>query len=195
MSCITKIANNILLDCDNPASQGIETDVVLINREDIDRALSVVAVDGTIDIELKANTTGYKLEGVKQINSYNATATIDDASLNKVAHAFSGRVYNISTETRAFINSLINGANLVAVVEKKAKGANDKFAFQVLGWNCGLELTEGVENSAENDGAFVFTIASSPLALEPKMPLTFFDTNYATSKTKFDNAFIGPVVP
>jgi hypothetical protein len=195
MSCITKIASSVLFDCTNPPSQGIETRIVLINRDDIDRAASVAALDGTQDIELLADTTGYVLEGIKQINSYNATVNVADDQLNKVTHAFVGRVYNISTETRAFINSLISGANLVAVVEKKAKGTLNKYAYQILGWDTGLELSEGVENSAENDGAFVFTLSSSPLALEPRMPLTFFDTDYATSKAKFDNAFIGPVTP
>ena len=193
MSCITKIASNILLDCDNAPSQGIETRVVLINRADINRSTFATAVDGSVDFDLNVLTTGYLLEGVKQINSYNATVTIDDATVNKVAHAFVGRIYNISTASRTFINSLINGANLVAVVEKLAKGEDDEFAYQVLGYHNGLYLSEGVENSAENDGAFTFTLASSPLALEPRMPYTFLDTNYATSKTKFDNAFIGPL--
>lgn len=189
MSCITKIANDVLFDCVNAPASGIETRVVLINREDIDRTASTVDVNGNQDIELVTGTTGYILEGVKQINSYNATVNVADDQLNKVTHAFVGRVYNITKETRAFINSLINGANLVAVIEKKAKGASSVSAYQILGWDCGLTITEGVENSAENDGAFVFTLASSPLALEPRMPLTYLDTDYATSKAKFDNAF------
>jgi len=189
MSCITKIASDILFDCSNPPATGIETRVVLINREDIDRVASTVDVNGNQDIVLATGTTGYILEGVKQINSYNATVNVADDQLNKVTHAFIGRIYNITKETRAFVNSLINGANLVAVVEKKAKGVDDVCAYQILGWDTGLTLTEGAENSAENDGAFVFTLASSPLALEPRMPLTYLDTDYATSKVKFDNAF------
>lgn len=174
-SCIKNIATDILFDCDNPPSQGLEARVVLINRSDIDRTLSVENVDGTQDVELQTGKTGYVLEGVKQINSYNATVTVADNQLTKVAHAFVGRIFNITAETRAFIASLISGANLVAVVEKKAKGAAGKYAYQILGWDNGLEISEGVENSAENDGAFGFTLASSPLALEPRMPLTFFD--------------------
>jgi hypothetical protein len=189
MSCITKIATDVLFDCSNPPATGIETRVVLINRDDIDRTASTVDVNGNQDIELVTGTKGYILEGVKQINSYNATVNVADDQLNKVTHAFVGRIYNITKETRAFINALINGANLVAVVEKKAKGGSSLYAYQILGWDCGLTITEGVENSAENDGAFVFTLASSPLALEPRMPLTYLDTNYATSKAKFDNAF------
>ena len=194
MSCITKIATDILFDCSNPPSQGIETRMVLINRADINRTLSIENVDGTQDIETNTLATGYILEGIKQLNSYNATVTVADDQLTKVAHAFVGRIYNITAESRAFIKSLISGANLVAVVEKKAKGVDGKWGYQILGWDTGLEISEGVENSAENDGAFTFTLASSPLALEPRMPLTFWDTDLATSKAKFENAFVGPLV-
>jgi len=93
MSCITKIASDVLFDCSNPPATGIETKVVLINRVDIDRTASTVDVNGNQDVELVTGTKGYILEGVKQINSYNATVNVADDQLNKVTHAFVGRIY------------------------------------------------------------------------------------------------------
>ena len=195
MACITKIAANLLFDCETPPAQGLETTVILINRADINRTLSEEATDGTQDIELVAGTTGYKLEGVKQLNSYNATLEVADDKLTKVVHSFVGRIFNITPETRTFIQALINGGNVVAVVEKLAKGALNANAYQILGWQNGLEISEGVENSAENDGAFTFVLSSPSLAREPRMPLIYKDTDYATSKAKFDNAFTAIVIP
>lgn len=186
MSCITKITQDILVDCN--ASQGIEVNAVLINSADIDRVASVVT-GKSVNINLKSGTTGYKIEGIKQINSYNSTVTVNDASLNKFTHSFLGRIYDLSATTRAEIDAIGSGSNLVVVIEKKYKGTANASAFVVLGWQNGVEISEGVENSAENDGVFTFTLASNPLALEPKSPLIYFDTDYATSKTAFDNAF------
>lgn len=186
MSCITNISKDLLVDCN--ASQGIEVNVVIGNSADIDRTATTVT-GKVVNLQLKTGTTAYKLEGIKQLNSYSSTVEVNDASLNKHTHSFSGRIFDLSADDRAQIDALASGANLFAVVEKKYKGTDNESAFVILGLQNGLELTEGVENSAENDGVFTFTLASNPLALEPKSPSIFFDTDYATSKTAFDNAF------
>lgn len=188
MPCITNIDKDFLFDCDNLPSAGIERDVVLINRSDIDRTASTVS-GGVVDIVLNSGATGYKIEGVKQINSYNYEVVVNDDSLNRVTHSFLGRIYDLSPDGKAQLNAFVNGANVIAVIENKAKGANQLSAFEVLGWENGLEISEGTKNSLENDGAFVLTLASNELTPESKVPLTFLDTDYATSKTKFDNKF------
>lgn len=193
MACITKIDKDLLFDCDNLPSAGIEKRVVLINREDIDKIASTVT-DGVVDINLLAGSTGYIIEGIKQINSYNYEVSVNTDSLNRVTHTFIGRVYDLTPENKAQINAFINGGNVVAVVENLAKGAGNTSAFEVLGWENGLEISEGVKNSLENDGAFVLTLASNEQTLESRVPLTFLDTDYATSKTKFDNKFEEPAI-
>ena len=193
MACITKIDKDLLFDCDNLPSAGIEKRVVLINREDIDRTASTVS-GGVVDINLLPGSTGYIIEGIKQINSYNYEVSVNTDSLNRVTHTFIGRVYDLTPENKAQINAFIDGGNVVAVVENLAKGANQESAFEVLGWQNGLEISEGVKNSLENDGAFVLTLASNEQTLESRVPLTFLDTDYPTSKTKFDNKFEEPAV-
>lgn len=189
MSCIGELNKDLLFDCANPPSQGIETNVVLINSKDIDRTLSTTDADGNINIVLKAEKTGFFIEGIKQINSFNYEVEVNDDSLNKVIHRFIGRIYDLSPANKDQINAFIDGANVVAVVENKAKGADNKNAFEVLGYDNGLELSEGGKNSAENDGAFTLNLASNPLALEARVPKTFLDTDFDTSKTAFENKF------
>ena len=186
MPCITDINKNFLFDCDNLPSAGIERNVLLVNRKDVDLTASPVS-GGVVDVTLKAGATGYMIEGIKQINSFNYEVTVNTDSLNRVTHTFIGRIYDLSAENKQQINAFINGANVIAIVENLSKGANNESAFEVLGWENGLEIAEGVKNSLENDGAFVLTLASNEQTLESKAPLTFLDTDYDTTKTKFDN--------
>lgn len=191
-SCIGKIAQDLLFNCDAQPSQGIETNILLINSEDIDRTLTTVT-GKVVNLKLKSGTSAVKLEGIKQINSYLSEVIVNTDSLNKFNHTLSARVYDLSADTRAEIDKLALGANLVAVVEKKAKGLDNESAFVVLGFHNGLEISEGTENSAENDGVFVFTLASNELAPEPVSPYIFLETDYDTTKTAFDNALASGV--
>lgn len=191
MPCIKDIEKDFLFDCDNLPSAGIEKNVLLVNRQDIDLTASSVT-GGVVDVVLKAGTTGFLIEGIKQINSYNYEVTVNTDSLNRVTHTFIGRIYSLTPENKKQINAFINGANVVAIVENLAKGVDQKDAFEVLGWENGLEIAEGVKNSLENDGAFVLTLASNEQTLESKAPLTFLDVDYPTTKTKFDNKLVEP---
>lgn len=191
-TCIPSITGDLLFDCDNRDVQGIETSVVLINRNDINFATSTLDVTNPkiiTSLALKTGKTGYQLQGIKQLNSFLSEVVPNDEGLNRWRHSFIGRVFNLTAEARKQIDLIADGSNLVAVVEKKWKGASQAHAFIVLGWGTGLEISEGSENSNENDGSFVFTIASSELSLESEGPKNYLDTSYTTSSTAFANQF------
>jgi len=187
MSCIKKISADLLFDCANPPSQGIETNALIVNSEDIDRTASTVDTDGKINVVLKEETEGFLIQGIKQINSFNYELEVNDDSLNKVIHRYVGRIYNLTPTAKDQINAFIDGANVVVIVQNKAKGIDNLDAFEVLGYENGLEISEGTKNSQENDGAFTLTLASNPLSLEPRVPLTYLDTDYDTTLTAFEN--------
>jgi hypothetical protein len=191
-TCIPKITGDLLFDCANRDLQGIETKVILINRDDIDFGASTV--DGAnakiiTNLQLKSGTTGFELQGVKQLNQYLAEVVPNDEGLNKWRHNFIGRIFNLTAAARNQIDLIADGANIVAVVERKWKGDSQAHAFIVLGWGTGLEISEGSENSAENDGSFVFTLASSDLALEGEGAKILLETDYITTKAAVDNKF------
>tara|TARA_R110002012_G_scaffold106905_1_gene248490 strand:+ start:253 stop:843 length:591 start_codon:yes stop_codon:yes gene_type:complete len=191
-TCIPEITDDLLFDCDNRDLQGIETNLVLINRNDIDFGTSVINATNSkiIDsIALKSGKTGYTLQGIKQLNSFLAEVVTNDEGLNRWRHNLNARVYNLTADARKQIDLIADGANLVAVLEKKWKGASQAHAFIVLGWGTGLEIAEGSENSNENDGSFVMRLASSELALEAEGPKNYLDTDYDTSSTAFGNKF------
>jgi hypothetical protein len=61
MPCEGLITANILFDCDNPSIGGLETDVLLINAEDINIATSTVSnTNKTLitNLALKATKVG-----------------------------------------------------------------------------------------------------------------------------------------
>ena len=90
-------------------------------------------------------------------------------------------MYGKSADDYAQIDQFVNGAQLVAVIEHKAKGAS---SFDVLGFFVGLEVTEG--EGRTNGGAFKFTISTPANQKEPNVALKWLETDYATTKKKFD---------
>jgi hypothetical protein len=193
MGCLTdKLTANIAIDCLNLSIAGLESDVVVIPRSDFDRAASTVNATNDILLDLlacKAGSTGFILEGVKQLHSTNSEFVPSDETLDKFRHTFRGVILTPSAANRLQASKLAKGESYVVVVNKKWKGANDADAFQVLGYDAGLYITEMTEGSKDNDAAILFTLGSKDSSLENEMPRNLLITNYATTLTAFNNKF------
>lgn len=192
MACDGRLISDILFDCDNAPKAGIEVNVNLFNREDID--LSAVTFDGAnkllmTNFQLLSGKTGYTLQGVKQVNGASAELVKKETSIDAFKHVFSGVVLNFSAANKLQLQSMAEGASLVAIIELKWKGANNAEAFQVLGYEQGLELNVMTWNTKENDGTVTFELSSVDGFEEPKQVLTLLETDYATTKTAFDAKF------
>ena len=191
--CIGNLTKNYEIDCVNPPIAGIETQVVLINRADIDFAATTFDPNNSLlitNLELQAGKTGYLFEGIKQVNFKNFDAVPSDTTLTKFTHGFTGTIYDLSVEGKQGVQELAN-ATVIAVVENKWKGTDSADAFEILGFGSGLFLSSGTQNSNENEGAFLLTISTLDIALEPTVPHTLLETDYATTKAAFDNRFSG----
>lgn len=191
-TCVPKITGNLQFDCDNRDVQGLEANILLFNRDDVDFGNSTI--DGAnskliTNFQLKSGTTGYVLQGIKLLNSYLSEVVVNNEGLNRWRHNLNARIFNLDKEARKQIDLIADGANLVAVVERKWKGADQESPFVVLGWGTGMEIAEGSESSNENDGSFVFRVASNDLALEGEGAKLLLETDYATTKTAFEAAF------
>lgn len=193
-NCFTEeLTEDILNDCENLSIGGIESDVLLIPHEAVDKTASTINTDNRMlldELVLKANATAYKLEGVKQLNGYNwEFVPGDDTTLDKWKHTFGGFILSPSAQNRLQANKLGKGKSYMVVVNKKYKGADSKDAFLVLGWTAGLYLTEMTENSKENDAMINFTLASKDKFLEKDSPRLLLETDYDTTLTAFNNKF------
>ncbi len=195
MACNDKLTADILKDCANKPVGGLEVDVLLFNREDVD--YSSLAYDATntthllTDFVLNSGATGYVLEGIKQSNGALSELVIKDFG-NFYKHGIAGAVLAPSAANLKTLGELLDGGSYVAIVERKWKGASSADAFVVLGLDSGLVASSRNWNSKENDGIVLFEMASEEGYEEPKSEIVLLDTDYATTKTAFDNKFANP---
>jgi len=195
LNCEEKLASAIQRDCDNKPQGGIEVNVLLINWDDIDRATSTL--DATNDLLITnlataSGTQGYMVEGIKQAQGAMFELVKKEESFDMYRHNFMGVVLNPSVANKKSLANIASGGRYVAVVEKKWKGASDADAFEVLGWDSGLVISEMAWNTKESDGIIKFALASEDGFEEPEMTRNVLETDYATTKTAFNNNFATP---
>ena len=193
MSCEGIIDADILADCDNALVGGLETDVLLFNRQDIN--LDAITYDASnkvlcTNFELLSGKVGFLLEGVKQVNSTAFELVKKDNGTDKKKHIFNGLILTPSAANKLQLENMSEGADFVAIVNKKWKGAENKEAFEIFGLDSGLQLQTATYNSNENDGAILFTLANPDGYEEPKIPLTLLETDYPTTLALFNAKFI-----
>jgi hypothetical protein len=190
--CTGKIVANFVLDCDYLPTAGLTTNAVIINFDDIDRTATTFSNTNRVlmtNLALKPGKTGYLFTGVKQSNGKNYELVPKENLPDKFLHRFSGTIFNPSVENKLQAENLALGGKYVVVVEQLWKGENNKDAFEVLGYGSGLILTELTNSSAENDNTIVLALANQENYEESGVPKNLLDTDYATTKTAYDNLF------
>ena len=192
IDCTGNLTADILFDCANAPVGGIEQNVVLINKNDIDVVNTTVDATNRVlvtNLQLLPGKTGYLLTGVKQANGKAWELVKKDNAPDKFKHTFSGGIFNPSAANKLQADSLSKGAKYVAVVEQVWKGTDSDDAFEVLGLDAGLELMTMTNNSKENDNMIMFELSSADGFEDTTMPKTLLETDYATTKTAFTNKF------
>lgn len=194
MACNGLLDANILFDCDYSAIGGLEVNVVIINRSQVD--VTSTTYDGTNKTLMTAfalttgsSYTGYQFQGIKQINSTAFELVKKDNGADKFKHIFNGIILNLSAENKLQLQQMAEGGKYVVIVEKKWKGEDNDDAFDVYGIDSGLELNVVTYNSNENDGTATIELSNVDTYEEPKVPATLLLTDYATTKAAFDNNF------
>lgn len=192
IDCTGNLTANIEFDCLNAPVAGIEQNIVLINKEDID--ISQTTLDATnrllvTMLKLKPGKKGYKLTGVKQANSKAWELVKKENAPDKFKHTFSGVIFSPSLANKTQADNLSKGAKYVVVVEQTWKGTDNEDAFEILGYHSGLELMTMTNSSRENDNMIMFELASADGFEESTMPKTLLEGDYADTKTVFSNNF------
>lgn len=190
--CTARLTENIMFDCANAPVGGIEQNVVLINKDDID--VTSITTDLANDlvvnqISLKEGATGYLLTGVKQSNGKAWELVKKENAPDKFKHTFSGVIFNPSSENKQQAAALAKGSKYVAIVEQVWKGAGSKDAFEILGLTSGLEIATMTNSSKENDNMIMFELSSADGFEEATMPKNFLLTagGYTATKGAFDD--------
>ncbi len=194
--CTGKITADFVLDCDFLPIGGLTTNAVLINFDDIDRTATTISGTNRLlmtNLQLKPGKTGYLFTGVKQTNAKNYALVLKDNNVDKFTHGFNGTVFNPSVENKLQVANLALGGKYVLVVEQLWKGEDNEDAFEVLGYFTGLKLNEATNASGENDNVITLVFGSEEGFEEPSLPHNLLETDYATTKTAYDNKFIQAV--
>lgn len=184
---------DFVLSCDDKAQGGLENDVLLINRSDVDySAITYDASNKTIvtNFQLKSGKTGYLLQGVKQVNSTAYELVKQEFSFDTFKHTFNGVVLTPSSANKEQAEKLASGGKYVVIVNRKYKGASNADAFEIYGLESGLELETMTYNSKENNGVISFALSSAEGEDETSLPKTLLETDYATTLTAFEAKFL-----
>lgn len=173
-------------DCDNPIVPGVNQRLILGNLDDIE-SIVYDLVNPTIikDIVLKAGKLAYVFQGVRQsLNpSYELVPGTVSVGYN---HLVNFLAFQISQIVKDNLERLALG-KVWAVIENKNDIGNGNNIFEVYGLKVGLEATviTRVPADQETNGAFTINLSTPENeGKEPKMPQTWFDTDYPTTLAK-----------
>lgn len=186
MNCLNIGANLIAANCDNPAVAGTGKRVVLLNYDDVDRALSVEANNVISSIVMKATKKGYKFESL-------GDSTLGESSLNKGTyfntwkHDLTLRIFAKTEPAKDFANKLA-GSKVIAIVENNEIGASGELKYEVYGFESGLELSEATASTDMGDKVvYQLKLSSNDKSTESSLPKSYFKTDLATTETALNS--------
>lgn len=190
MSNCGKISASILLDCDNPLVGGAKDRLILINKDDIASVTRNVTNPQIIEaitlVTTSPATVAFQIEGKNYSNDVSWEFVKARYSEN-YNHEVVFRIFDNGPDVKKQIEAMGKGT-LVAIIENNFRGNSGDAAFEILGLDVGLKLTEGNSNKsdAETQGAPVLTLRTPDDYKEPHLPATLFITDYTTSKAVVD---------
>lgn len=181
-----QISANILIDCNNPMTGGVNDRLILINKVDWDLATLAGTPTLITGITLPTGSVAYQYEGKN--NSVEPRAQLVKQRYAEVYdHEVMFKVFKADAATKAQLELLAKG-KVVAIIENNYKGASGAAAFEVYGIDTGLYVQDLERTLADVDtqGAFAITLRTSDQSKESHLPATLYDTDYATTKAIVD---------
>ena len=197
MPC-TGISIGAAYDCENPLVAGVDQRLILINKADYDDATVTYDVTTTTlitDIVLAAGgKQGWAFQGVR--TSLNPQSAFIPAKVSVgYDHQVDFLVFDISQVQKDNLEEL-GLDKVVAVVQNMNVPGNADSVFEVFGKDTGLELITNVRINADQETAGAFSISlktSDESGKEPKLPTSWWDTDFATTKAKVDTLLVPTV--
>ncbi len=145
-------------DCTNKSTGGLEQiEVILFNRSDIDLENTVIQTDASngihkiANLELKDGAKVYSFQGIpgKRMLKAGYQLQVSDF-LDTFSHNVTIAIYDQCEESLVTLNQFANGAEVVAIVQNRTKGVDNKCSYQIFGFDRGLKASELTYDSNEN---------------------------------------------
>ncbi len=193
MSACTGITASILINCDQPLVVGTKDILYLINRDDIDNIMFDSTLDSGINqlalsLNLISSRYIYKIEGRNNSNEPSAVLR-KGRYFDTYEHKISFKVFGNGPEIKSQLESMIQAGNLVAIIENNYRGTGDASAFEIYGYNAGLEVIEcsRVINDNDTQGAYSIVLKTPEQQGEPHLPYSLLAGDYTATKEMLNN--------
>lgn len=198
MSICGVITSGALFNCDTPIAPGVDERLILINKDDFDDAtVTFDAMDDFIitNIVLAAGgKQGFSFEGNRQSNNPQYLFVPQTVAVG-YDHQIDFLAFDISAVQKDNLEKMALGKMVAIVENNRGRGNGDNF-FEVYGSEVGMEVITltRIPSDLETQGAFSIQLKTSDNAgKEPKMPPTWFETDYDTTKALVD-ALLTPTI-
>ena len=193
MSACTGITASILINCDQPLVVGTKDILYLINKDDIDSIpYENISPTGSNRLALSINMIPsryiYKIEGRNNSNEPSSVLR-KGRYFDTYEHKISFKVFSNGTEIKSQLESMIQAGNMVAVIENNYRGPADASAFEIYGYNAGLEIVEcsRVINDNDTQGAYSIVLKTPEQQGEPHLPYSLLVSDYTATKEMLNN--------
>jgi hypothetical protein len=180
-----------LTSCENPIQGGVGdgSRLTLVLKEDVDAI--TFDVQGRITaVTLVAGKSAYSFDGIKQSLKPKYERVASPSGQSVYRHMTTFVVYSYTQASKNNLQRLANGRYMAFFANAK----QDVNAFEVLGVDVGLEVTEMVRAAQEENGTFRVTLSSPENEFESKMPPTLGAASYSASKLIIDGLLFLPTI-
>jgi hypothetical protein len=190
--CLTdQLTGSILFDCNSAPVAGVNSQIVLINRADVDRAAtsfeSGYENEVMTNLTLLSGKTSKLLEGYQRSNNPGFDIVKKENRPDGVTHVLEFVVFQLTKDNKKSLNEFLRGARVIAVVRNIYEGPAQKDAFEIYGYATGLEISDGTRRLNADDGVTPITLSSVAGEEEPTMPYTFLvNDSYADTLAAFE---------
>lgn len=186
-TCESLIAQDIKIPCEDQVTKGLESDGLIINRNDIDFAKSVIEGNIIKSLVLKA---GKKAYAIRQDGANPFTGTKTELTVGTYRNSFKNTVAivvlaNTPDVCANIIDGLANG-KFVVILRNLSKGADGKAEYQVFGYEQALKAASGENDkySDDTEGGWLITLEEESV---PKSAYFFYDTSSETTAAKYES--------
>lgn len=186
-TCESLIAQDIKIPCEDQVTKGLESDGLIINRNDIDFANTVIEGNVIKTLVLK---TGKKAYEIHQEGANPFTGTKTELNVGTYRNSWKNTVAivvlaNTPDVCSNIIDGLANG-KFVVILRNLSKGADGGAEYQVFGFAQALKAASGENDkySDDTEGGWLVTLEEESV---PKAAYFFYDTSSETTAAKYQS--------
>jgi hypothetical protein len=164
----------------------VQPAIWLANKDDI-ASFTYDVTYSTLVTAITMNSGGafYKFQGFRQSVTPSTEFVPADVAIG-YNHILEFHVFDISAAQKENLQKMALD-KMVAIVENANVAGNSNSVFEIFGGGVGMEVLTLTRLSRDADtmGAFAITLQTPDnQGKESKLPLSFWDTDYATTKAK-----------